>query len=131
MHLNIIYRERRAAPLIDVEAEIAEEAVVPTRATYVLHVSRIRREFGAKHPKFGDRDSGEDPNLTNNDCRPFKDPNFELRRREAHGEPEEDGADEQHVLQHRAQALRFVVIRLSSCCCRRSNSAASNSLLRS
>jgi len=61
------------------EAEITEEAVGPTRANYVLALSRRRREFQSPY-KFADRDSHEDPNLQYNDCRPYKDPNFELKR---------------------------------------------------
>uniref|UniRef100_A0A7S2JAQ3 WD repeat-containing protein 63 n=1 Tax=Haptolina brevifila TaxID=156173 RepID=A0A7S2JAQ3_9EUKA len=63
------------------EAEIEEEAVRPTRDLFILSMVRKRREFGAAF-KFSDRDAQEDPNLTQNDCRPYKDPNFELRRKE-------------------------------------------------
>ena len=63
------------------EAEIVEEAIHKTRDPYVLAMVRKRREFGAAY-KFSDRDAQEDPNLTQNDCRPYKDPNFELRRKE-------------------------------------------------
>ena len=62
------------------EEEIAEEAVAATRAPYVLALTRRRREFGQKHTIFQDRDAHDDPNLQYNDCRPYKDPNFELKR---------------------------------------------------
>jgi len=65
------------------EAEIEDEAVQTTRELFVLSMVRKRREFGAAY-KFSDRDAQEDPNLTQNDCRPYKDPNFELRRKEHH-----------------------------------------------
>jgi len=63
------------------EAEIEEEAVIPTRERFVMQMVRKRREFGAAY-RFSDRDAGEDPNITQNDCRQYKDPNFELRRKE-------------------------------------------------
>ena len=42
---------------------------------------RRRKEFGAPY-KFSDRDAQEDPNIQQNDCRPYKDPNFETKRKE-------------------------------------------------
>jgi len=63
------------------EVEIADEAVVETRERLVLALHRKRKEFGVPY-KFSDRDAQEDPNITQNDCRPYKDPNFELRRKE-------------------------------------------------
>lgn len=63
------------------EAEIAEESVVPQRELFVLALARKRREFATPY-KFSDRDAQEDPNIQQNDCRPYKDPNFELRRNE-------------------------------------------------
>jgi len=65
------------------EAEIEEEAVIETRERIVLALYRRRKEFGV-NVKFSDRDAAEDPNITQNDCRPYKDPNFETRRREHH-----------------------------------------------
>ena len=62
------------------EAEIAEESVRLTRERFVIAVQRRRREFGATY-KFSDRDAQEDPNIQQNDCRPYKDPNFELKRK--------------------------------------------------
>ena len=66
------------------EAEIAETAVAPTRERFSVALSRKRREFGADPPgrKFSDRDSHDDPCRESNDCRQYKDPNFELRKRE-------------------------------------------------
>ena len=55
--------------------------VTPTRERFVLRMSRPRRDMAAPH-KFSDRDSHEDPNMQQNDCRGYKDPNFELKRRE-------------------------------------------------
>jgi len=63
------------------EAEITEETIVPTRERFVLRMSRPRRDLGAPH-KFSDRDSHEDPNMQDNGCRSYKDPNFELKRTE-------------------------------------------------
>ena len=63
------------------EAEIAEESVVYTRDRYVLTMVRRRKEFCAPY-KFSDRDAQEDPNIQQNDCRPYKDPNFETKRKE-------------------------------------------------
>jgi len=63
------------------EAEILEERVTDTRPTFVLQLSRKRREFHSVY-KFSDRDAAEDPNLQQNDCRKYNDPNFELRRKE-------------------------------------------------
>ena len=62
------------------ETELSEEATAATRAPYVLALTRSRREFGQKHNAFSDRDSHDDPNSQYNDCRPYKDPNFELKR---------------------------------------------------
>ena len=62
------------------EAELTEETVAATRAPYVLALTRSRREFGQKHNIFQDRDAHDDPNLQYNDCRPYKAPNFELKR---------------------------------------------------
>jgi len=62
------------------EAELIEEATAGTRAPFVLALTRSRREFGQKHNIFQDRDAHDDPNLQYNDCRPYKDPNFELKR---------------------------------------------------
>ncbi len=65
------------------EAEIEEEAIVPTRERFVVQFVRKRREFGAVY-RFSDRDAIDDPNAAQNDCRQYKDPNFELRRKELH-----------------------------------------------
>jgi len=65
------------------EVEISDEAVKATRERLVFSLLRKRREFGTAY-KFSDRDASEDPNITQNDCRPYKDPNFETRRREHH-----------------------------------------------
>ena len=65
------------------EAEITEEACTDTRPRYVMALTCKRKEFNKAH-KFSDRDSSEDPNITMNDCRPYKDPNFETRRKEHH-----------------------------------------------
>ena len=62
------------------EAEITEEACTDTRPRYVMALTCKRKEFNKAH-KFSDRDSSEDPNITMNDCRPYKDPNFETRRK--------------------------------------------------
>ena len=62
------------------EVEISEESVITMRPPYVLALTRSRREFGQKHTTFQDRDSHDDPNAQYNDCRPYKDPNFELQR---------------------------------------------------
>ena len=64
-------------------ADITEEAVVPTRERFVLSLQRRRKEFRAAY-RFSDRDAAEDPNVTANDCRPYKDPNFATSRREHH-----------------------------------------------
>jgi len=63
------------------EAEIEEEAIIPTRERFVVQFQRKRREFGAVY-RFSDRDSQDDPNVAQNDCRQYKDPNFELRKKE-------------------------------------------------
>ena len=63
------------------DAELAEEAISESREKIVVRLSRPRKEYGVAY-KFTDRDANEDPNITHNDCRPYKDPNFELRRRE-------------------------------------------------
>ena len=65
------------------EVEIADERVNETRPTFVLQLLRRRREFHGVY-KFTDRDAAEDPNIQQNDCRKYNDPNFELRRREHH-----------------------------------------------
>ena len=64
-------------------AELADEQVRPTRERFVLSIMRRRKEFNGPY-KFSDRDAQEDPNIQQNDCRPYKDPNFETRRREHH-----------------------------------------------
>ena len=65
------------------EAEIEEEAIVYTRERFVMQFVRKRREFGLAY-RFSDRDAIDDPNAAQNDCRQYKDPSFELRRKELH-----------------------------------------------
>ena len=77
------------------EAEIVDEAVVETRERIVMSMVRKRKEFNVPY-KFSDRDAQEDPNITQNDCRPYKDPNFETKRKELHiGVQAVPGKDEQ------------------------------------
>ena len=63
------------------EAEIEEASISSTRETVTVTISRKRREFGAPY-KFSDKDSQELWNSSQMECRPFKDPNFELKRLE-------------------------------------------------
>ncbi|KAK3283163.1 hypothetical protein CYMTET_9130 [Cymbomonas tetramitiformis] len=63
------------------ELEIEEAMAKPTRELLVVSIARKRREFGASH-KFSDKDSQELWNSSQMECRPFKDPNFELKRLE-------------------------------------------------
>ena len=61
--------------------QIEAETLAPTRERFVLGFLRKRREFGSAY-KCSDRDAQEDPYITANDCRQYKDPNFDLRRKE-------------------------------------------------
>lgn len=49
---------------------------------FALAVTRPRSEYPRRQVKLTNRDSHEDPNIQQNDCRNFKDPNFELNRME-------------------------------------------------
>jgi len=61
------------------EVEIEEAKARATRDPLVVSISRKRREFGLNY-KFSDKDSQELWNSSQMECRPFKDPNFELKR---------------------------------------------------
>ena len=63
------------------ENDILEAAVQDTRERISMEISRKRREFGAAF-KLSDKDSQELWNSSQMECRPFKDPNFELKRLE-------------------------------------------------
>ena len=63
------------------EAEIEEYSAAPTRDPIVMTAQRKRKEFKREY-KFGDRDSHELWNSAQMECRPFKDPNFDLKRME-------------------------------------------------
>lgn len=78
------------------EVDIEEMSVRPRREAIRLVVQRRRREFNqplgsassggaaaaAAGPKLGDKDAHELWNSSQNECRPFKDPNFDMRRME-------------------------------------------------
>jgi len=76
-------KRRPAAPWKSLGSEVEIEAAraKPTREPLVVQISRRRREFKAPY-KFTDKDSQELWNSSQMECRPFKDPNFELRRME-------------------------------------------------
>lgn len=63
------------------EAEIDEAAVAPRRQLLSVIVQRARRGFNG-FTNLSDKDSTELWNSSQMECRPFKDPNFDLRRME-------------------------------------------------
>lgn len=63
------------------EADIDEMAVKAKRDRIRLIVQRRRQDFNASF-KLGDKDAHELWNSSQMECRPFKDPNFDLRRME-------------------------------------------------
>lgn len=63
------------------EQEIEDTIVRPRRDTIQMIVQRRRREFN-QPIKFGDKDAHELWNSSQMECRPFKDPNFDLRKME-------------------------------------------------
>ena len=63
------------------EAEIAEETVGRSRDLIVVTMVRSKVEFN-QPIKFSDKDAHEMWNSSQMECRPFKDPNFELKRLE-------------------------------------------------
>eukprot|EP00898_Chlorokybus_atmophyticus_P001929 jgi/Chlat1/2737/Chrsp182S02893 len=68
------------------EKEIEEGRVRDSREPIVMSISRRRREFNAPY-KFSDKDSQELWNSSACECRPFKDPNFDLRLLSCRGQP--------------------------------------------
>lgn len=63
------------------ENEISEATIVSMREPVQVTIARKRREFSAPY-KFSDKDSQDLWNSSQMECRPFKDPNFELKRLE-------------------------------------------------
>ncbi|KXZ55747.1 hypothetical protein GPECTOR_2g1297 [Gonium pectorale] len=64
------------------EVDIEEASVRPRRDPIRLVVQRRRREFHAPNIKLADKDAHELWNSSQMECRPFKDPNFDMRRME-------------------------------------------------
>ncbi|GIL86238.1 hypothetical protein Vretimale_13768 [Volvox reticuliferus] len=64
------------------ELDIEEASVRPRREPIRLVVQRKRREFHQSGVKLADKDAHELWNSSQMECRPFKDPNFDMRRME-------------------------------------------------
>ncbi|GLC44506.1 hypothetical protein PLESTB_000065900 [Pleodorina starrii] len=64
------------------EVDIEEASVRPRREPIRLVVQRRRREFHQSGVKLADKDAHELWNSSQMECRPFKDPNFDMRRME-------------------------------------------------
>ncbi|PNW72384.1 hypothetical protein CHLRE_16g674515v5 [Chlamydomonas reinhardtii] len=64
------------------EVDIEEASVRPRRDPIRLVVQRRRREFNQPNAKLADKDAHELWNSSQMECRPFKDPNFDMRRME-------------------------------------------------
>lgn len=82
-------RKKKAKPVskpwetLGSETEIQEEKLATSRDLLSFHMQRPRRLFG-QEVAFGDRDAHAMWNSAQMECRPFKDPNFDLVRMEQH-----------------------------------------------